>query len=82
MAFAEKVVVAAHTISREDVEALRAHGFSDAEVLDIALAAGARSFFSRVLDAVGAEPDERLRDLEENLGRSLEVGRRFTDDPR
>jgi len=75
LAFAEKVAVAAHTITREDVEDLRRHGFPDAEILDIAMTAGARSFFSKVLDAVGAAPDDRYNALEDGLRRTLIVGR-------
>jgi len=64
---------------REDVEGLRAHGFSDAEILDIALAAAARNFYSKVLDAVGAEPDPVYLDMEPELRRALVVGRPFGD---
>jgi alkylhydroperoxidase family enzyme len=54
-----------------------AHGFSDAEILDIALAAAARSFLSKVLDAVGAEPDGWFMDLQPELRQALSVGRPF-----
>ncbi len=77
MAFAEKVALHAYEVTPEDIERLRAHAFSDAEILDIALTAGARSFFSKVLDAVGAEPDERYRELEKGLRETLTVGRPF-----
>lgn len=73
--YAEKVALHADEITAEDVEELRRHGFSDAEILDVAMTAGARSFFSKVLDAVGAEPDERYDDLEPNLRNALTVGR-------
>ncbi len=75
MAFAEKLTLHAYKVTPEDVDALRAHGFSDAEVLDIVLAAAARSFFSKALDALGAEPDEALRHMEGSLSRTLAVGR-------
>lgn len=75
MTFAEKVALNAERITAEDVEELRAHGFSDAEVLDIAMAVGARSLFSKVLDAVGAEPDARYDALEMGLRDTLTVGR-------
>src|SRR5258707_500472 len=54
MAFAEKVAGPAYTVTSDDVESLRRHGFSDTDVLDIAFAAAARCFFSKVLDGVGA----------------------------
>lgn len=78
MDFAQAVTLRAHAIRREDVDALRAQGFSDAEILDIALAAAARNFFSKVLDAVGAEPDARYRDeLPPGVRRALAVGRPY-----
>ncbi len=75
--YAEKVALHANKITAADVEDLRRHGFSDAEILDVAMTVGARSFFSRVLDAVGAEPDERYNELEPNLREALTVGRPF-----
>ncbi len=46
MAFAERLTLRANEITRDDIEGLRAHGFGDAEILDIALAAAARNFYS------------------------------------
>jgi len=77
LAFAEKVTLRAHEVTREDIEELRRQGLSDAEVLDIAMTAGARSFFSKVLDAVGAEPEERYGTLEKGLPETLAVGRAY-----
>ena len=76
LAFTEKVTLAAHEVTRDDIEDLRRHGFSDAEILDVAMTAGARSFFSKVLDTVGAEPEKRYEALlEEGLRATLTVGR-------
>jgi uncharacterized peroxidase-related enzyme len=58
MAFAEKVALHAYRVTLEDIETLRGHGLTDAEVFDIALTAALRCFFSKVLDSMGAEPDE------------------------
>lgn len=77
LAFVEKISLHAHRITAGDIEELRRQGFSDAEILDVAMAAGARSFFSKLLDAVGAEPDERLGALEADLRDALTVGRPF-----
>ena len=74
LAFAEKVAIDASRVVPGDIEELRRQGFSDAEILDIAMTAGARSFFSKVLDAVGAEP-ERYETLEHGLRQTLTVGR-------
>jgi uncharacterized peroxidase-related enzyme len=76
MDFADKVTADAGSVTAEDVEALRAHGLSDSDILDVALAAGARCFFSKVLDAMGAEPDGAYREfLEPELRQALIVGR-------
>jgi uncharacterized peroxidase-related enzyme len=60
MAFAEKIALNAHAVTQSDVGELRSLGLGDAEILDVALAASARSFFSKTLDAMGCEPDDAL----------------------
>jgi uncharacterized peroxidase-related enzyme len=77
MAFAQKVTRNANQVSPEDIEDLRRHGFSDEEILDVVLAAAARSFFSKVLDAVGAEPDPAYGTLPLALREVLAMGRPF-----
>ena len=64
LSFAEKVVMRADQIRQEDVDALRAQGLSDEEILDVSIAAAARSFFSKVMDSVGAEPEARYASTE------------------
>jgi uncharacterized peroxidase-related enzyme len=75
MAFAEQVARDAAAITQNDIEELRGHGFSDAEIFDIATTATARCFFAKTLDALGAEPDEIYLELEEKLRQTLTVGR-------
>lgn len=75
MSFAEKVTLHAHQVTQEDVDELRQHGLSDADVLDVVLAASARNFFSRVLDAAGTLPDAAFEDLPDSLRKALTVGR-------
>ncbi|HLW58407.1 MAG TPA: hypothetical protein VKV57_00620 [bacterium] len=77
LAFAEKVTLHAYRVTQADVDELRGHGFADAEILDIILAAAARNFYSRVVDAVGAVPDPEYLDLEAGLRLALAVGRPF-----
>ena len=77
MAYAEKIVLNAYKVTPEEIDGLRAHGFSDADILDIALTAAARSFISKVIDAVGVEPDEKYMDVESALRQTLTVGRPF-----
>jgi uncharacterized peroxidase-related enzyme len=75
MAFAEKVARDASAITEADVQALREHGLSDTEIFDIAAAAAARCFFSKLLDALGVEPDAVYESLEDELKRRLTPGR-------
>lgn len=75
MSFAEQVARDATAITQNDMDELRDFGFSDAEIFDIAAAAAARCFFSKTLDALGAEPDEMYRQLEDRLRETLTVGR-------
>ena len=72
MDLAEKVVDDATAVEQTDVDRLRSLGLSDQEILDVVLAAAARCFFSKVLDAVGAEPDAKYDELDP----ALRVGRR------
>ena len=73
--FARKVAEQAEQITAEDVGELRRLGFSDADIFNVILAAAARCFFSKVLDATGTLPDAALHDLPEQLRAALTVGR-------
>ncbi|MFC3209170.1 MAG: carboxymuconolactone decarboxylase family protein [Mesorhizobium sp.] len=75
MRFAAKVVRDATSVTGQDVEALRAHHLSDAEIFDIVAAAAARCFFSKTLDGLGVEPDGAYHELEPKLKQALVVGR-------
>jgi alkylhydroperoxidase family enzyme len=81
MAFAEKVARSADQVSAADVEALRSHGYKDEEIFDVAAAAAARCFFSKLLDAMGVQPDSGFNGLDPNLRRALTVGRAVDDLP-
>jgi uncharacterized peroxidase-related enzyme len=75
MDLADKVADDAGSVSRADVDRLRALGLTDAEILDVVLAAAARSFFSKALDALGVEPDAKYSELEPDIRDTLTVGR-------
>ena len=76
MGFADQVARDAPSIGPDDIQRLRAHGLSDTDILDVALAAAARCFFSTVLDAMGAQADSALsQDLQPPLRAALTVGR-------
>jgi uncharacterized peroxidase-related enzyme len=81
MAFAEKVARNADQITSADVEVLRSHGYRDEEIFDMAAAAAARCFFSKLLDALGVLPDSSFNDLDPTLRRALTVGRPVADRP-
>jgi uncharacterized peroxidase-related enzyme len=75
MDLAAKVAEDATAITASDVQRLRDHGLTDAEILDVALAAAARCFFSKTLDAVGVQPDAAFAELDPELRDALTVGR-------
>ena len=57
MAFAEKVSTDASSMTDADSQTLRDAGYSDREILDIALAAAARNYFSRAIQALSVAVD-------------------------
>src|SRR5262245_34920959 len=76
MDLADKVAADATTVTAADVDRLRSLGLSDAEILDVVLAAAARCFYSKTLDALGAEPDPQYNAVEpRELRDALTVGR-------
>ena len=75
MELADKVAEDATRVTESDLDRLRSLGLSDQDILDVVLAAAARSFFSKVLDGVGAEPDAKYAELDPELRDALTVGR-------
>jgi uncharacterized peroxidase-related enzyme len=73
--FARKVARDASSVRAEDVERLRRHGFSDAEVFDIAATAAARAFWTKLIESLGVEAEPSLRALSPELRDALVVGR-------
>jgi alkylhydroperoxidase family enzyme len=57
LAFADRVAEDATSVTQDDVDVLRALGLSEADVVDVVLAAAARCFFSTVLDALCVPAD-------------------------
>jgi alkylhydroperoxidase family enzyme len=78
MAFAEKVALHAHRVTLDDIGGLRDHGLTDDEILDVVLTASSRSFFSKTLDAICAEPDDVYTEMGPKLTEALAVGRPVT----
>jgi uncharacterized peroxidase-related enzyme len=79
MDLADKVADDAASIQQADIDHLRSFGLSDADILDVVLAAAARCFFSKTLDALGVEPDARYADLDPALRDALTVGRAIAE---
>jgi uncharacterized peroxidase-related enzyme len=75
IAFSRKIARDASKITSGDVDALREHGLSDAEIFDIAATAAGRAFFTKLLDGLGVEPDAAFLDMDAGLRKSLTVGR-------
>jgi uncharacterized peroxidase-related enzyme len=75
MDLAEKVAHEASSVTQEDIARLRELGVDDAGILDVVLTAAARCFFSKTLDALGAEPDSAFSALDPPLRDQLTVGR-------
>ncbi|HUJ85441.1 MAG TPA: peroxidase-related enzyme [Burkholderiales bacterium] len=75
MSFAEHIVRDSASVTAEEIQGLREHGLTDTEIFDVAAATAVRCFFSKLLDALGAEPDSTYADLERELRQQLTVGR-------
>lgn len=74
--FATQVATDASAVQQSDVDALRALGLTDADVADVVFAAAARSFFTRVLDGLGARLDVQTADaFSPDVLASMVVGR-------
>jgi uncharacterized peroxidase-related enzyme len=81
MELAEKVATDATSVAAGDVERLRALGLADGEIVDVVLAAAARCFFSKTLDALGVQPDAAYAELDPALRDALVVGRPIETSP-
>ncbi|MDX6515757.1 MAG: hypothetical protein QOH73_1423 [Gaiellaceae bacterium] len=79
MDLAERVVDDATAITDGDLQALRDLGLSEPEIMDVVLAAAARCFFSKTLDALGVRPDASYNELDPELRDALVVGRPIAD---
>jgi uncharacterized peroxidase-related enzyme len=74
--FAGKVARDAASIEQADVDRLRAVGLGDADIADVVYAVAARSFFTRVLDGLGAQLDQQTaQTFNADLLASMIVGR-------
>jgi len=79
MDLAERVVDDASSIGDDDLQRLRDLGLSETDIMDVVLAASARCFFSKTLDALGVLPDAFYAELDPGLRSALVVGRPIAD---
>jgi len=78
--FARQIARDASGVSAEQVASLEQHGFSPAEIFDLAAAAAGRAFFTKLLDALGVAPDSPFLDEDEAFRRALTLGRAIDAD--
>ena len=81
LAYAAKAATAPYRVTAGEVAALKAHGFDDEEIFDIAALATARAFFSGVVEAIGGEADSSFLALDERLRDALSIGRPISHKP-
>ncbi|WP_027135124.1 carboxymuconolactone decarboxylase family protein [Geminicoccus roseus] len=75
LAYAEKVATDASKVTLADIDQLRAAGFTDQEIGDIALCAAFRCFVGRFFDAVGAGVEPAFLAEDESFRSAMTVGR-------
>lgn len=74
-AFARQVARDATQVEAQDIARLRELGCSDADIFDAAATAAGRAFFTKLLDALGVQPDAAFLALEAPLRLALTFGR-------
>jgi len=67
MDYAKKISADTSLISKTDIDQLLQNGFSQEQITDIALAAVARNFMSRLFEGLGVGPDLELQQSEPEL---------------
>ena len=63
LAYARKLTTAVFRMEAEDVDKLRAVGFSDRQILEINLAAAYMNFVNRVAEGLGVELESSLQEF-------------------
>lgn len=75
--YAEQVTRDASKVTQDTIDRLRAVGFSDRQIADIALCASFRAFVSRFFDATGATPEISFLDEDPAFRAAMTVGRKI-----
>jgi alkylhydroperoxidase family enzyme len=76
LAYAETIAGDASKVDQAQIDRLRAEGFSDVQIADIALCASFRCFLARYADAVGATPEPDFLDADDTFNEAMMVGRK------
>lgn len=79
LAYAERIATEAHRVEQADIDRLRAAGFSDRNICDIALCVSLRCLISKFVDATGAVPEPAFVDADEAFRKAMTVGRKLRD---
>ena len=80
--FARVIARDASRVTEGQVSALKEHyAITDAEIFDIAAIAAGRSFFTKLLDALGCEADVAYMSFDRELREALSVGRPICQAP-
>ena len=72
--YAEKITNAPWTFTKKDVEDLRAHGFNDVQILEIAALASYRNYIARMANALGVELHDHTFADDAEIRAALEEG--------
>lgn len=75
MSYAAQISLDANGVEAPHIAGLRTLGCSDAEVFDIAAIAAGRAFFVKLVEGLGALPDNAYQDLPAPLRQALTLGR-------
>ncbi|WP_119391232.1 carboxymuconolactone decarboxylase family protein [Taklimakanibacter lacteus] len=75
LSYAEKIAQNASQVSADDIERLRAAGFTDRQICDIAFCAAWRCFVARFFDATGAGPEPAYIDEDPDFRAAMTVGK-------
>jgi uncharacterized peroxidase-related enzyme len=74
LVYVEKLTVRPGTVERADVEALRAAGFSDSGIGDIAAHVALFSFMNRIVDGLGGRLEGEMAERATRYGLPLHPG--------
>jgi uncharacterized peroxidase-related enzyme len=73
--FARQIARDASRVTSGQVQELKAFGYTDAEIFDVAATAAGRAFFTKILDALGVEADSPFFGIDAEFRDPLAVGR-------